>query len=96
MTGANSEEDKTRQPRRRIDKQEAVRHLMHTAIRLIAKREDPFAVHLLINSADKLLIDLSKKLGIELRVNWEDYIKPEFHGEFFKKIRETYNYLKAR
>jgi hypothetical protein len=84
----------THEPRRWIDKQEAVRHLMHTSIRLIIKQEDPFAIHLLINSADKMLIDLSKKIGTELRMNWEDYIKPEFHGQFFKKIRETYNYLK--
>jgi hypothetical protein len=87
-------EDDTRQPRRRIGKQEAVRHLIHSAIRLISKQEDPFAVHLLVNSADKILIDLSKHLGKELRVNWEDYIKSQFHGQFFKKIRETYNFLK--
>lgn len=87
-------EDDNHQPRRWMDKREAARHLLHTAIRLIIKQEDPFAVHLLVNSADKLLIDLSTHLGKELRVNWEDYIKPEFHGQFFKKIRETYNYLK--
>lgn len=86
--------DDDREPRRWMDKREAVRHLLHAAIRLITKQEDPFAIHLLVNSADKLLIDLSKHLGKELRVNWEDYIKPEFHGQFFKKIRETYNYLK--
>jgi hypothetical protein len=94
MTNANNEEDEARRPRRWIGKKEAIRHLMDSAIRLIAKQEDPFAVHLLINSADKLLIDLSKKLDKELRVNWEDYIKPEFQGQFFKKLRETYNYLK--
>jgi hypothetical protein len=93
MTKTASNED-THEPRRWMDKQEAIRHLMHASIRLIMKQEDPFAIHLLINSADKMLIDLSKKLGRELRMNWEDYIKPEFHGQFFKKIRETYNYLK--
>jgi hypothetical protein len=93
MTETDSEDDK-HQPRRWIDKREAARHLMHASIRLIMKQEDPFAVHLLINSVDKMLVDLSKQLGKELRVNWEDYIKPEFHGEFFAKIRETYNYLK--
>jgi hypothetical protein len=93
MTKADLPDD-TRTPRRWIDKQQATRHLIHSAIRLIIKQEDPFAVHLLVNSADKLLIDLSKHLGKQLRVNWEDYIKPEFHGQFFTKMRETYNYLK--
>lgn len=41
-------------------KQEAVKHLLHAAIRLLGAREDPFAIHLLIQSADKLLIDLAK------------------------------------
>jgi hypothetical protein len=31
-------EDDTRQPRRRIGKQEVVRHLIHSAIRLISKQ----------------------------------------------------------
>jgi hypothetical protein len=45
--------------RRTVDKQEAIRHLIHTAIRLIAKREDPFAIHVPVHSADKLLIDMA-------------------------------------
>jgi hypothetical protein len=47
-------------PRRRLTKQQAVRHLIHGAVRLLAAGEDPFATHLLIQSADKLLIDLAK------------------------------------
>jgi hypothetical protein len=82
------------EPRRTLDKQEGVRHLIHTAIRLIARMEDPFAVHLLVHSADKILIDLANQNGHELRVDWELYIKDEYHGEFFKRYRETYNYFK--
>jgi hypothetical protein len=84
----------TRVPDRYMDKQEAIRHLIHEAIRLMQKHEDPFAIHLLVHSADKMLIDLAKKRGEELRVDWELYIKPEYHKAFFKKIRATYNYLK--
>jgi hypothetical protein len=82
------------EPSRTFDKQEAIRHLIHTAIRLIAKREDPFAVHVLAQSADKLLIDMAKQLGQELQVDWENYIKPEYHKEFFTKHRAIYNYFK--
>jgi hypothetical protein len=81
-------------PRRTLNKQEAIRHLIHTAIRLTAKMEDPFAVHLLAHSADKMLIDLAKKRGRELRVDWEDHIKPEYHREFFERHRAAYNYFK--
>jgi hypothetical protein len=82
------------EPRRMLDKREALRHLIHAAIRLIARMEDPFAVHLLVHSADKILIDLAKQKGHELRIDWELYIKDEYHDEFFKRHRETYNYFK--
>ena len=82
------------EPRRTLDKREALRHLIHTAIRLIARMEDPFAVHLLVHSADKILIDLAKRNSHELRVDWEPYIKDEYHDEFFKRHRETYNYFR--
>jgi len=82
------------EPRRKLDKQEAIRHLIHTAIRLISDMEDPFAVHVLVHSADKLLIDMANKRGRQLRLDWESYIKPEFHKEFFAKHRASYNYFK--
>jgi hypothetical protein len=82
------------EPRRTLDKCEALRHLIHAAIRLITRMEDPFAVHLLVHSADKILIDLAKQNGHELRVDWGLYIRDEYHDEFFKRHRETYNYFK--
>jgi len=81
-------------PRRTLDKREALRHLIHTSIRLITRMEGPFAVHLLVHSADKILIDLAKQNGHELRVDWELHIKDEYQDEFFKRHRETYNYFK--
>jgi hypothetical protein len=94
MTDINIDAENAPPPRRLIDKQEAVRHLIHCAIRLIQKEEDPFAVHLLVHSADKMLIDLAAKRGQELKADWELYIKPEYHKPFFKKHRTTYNYFK--
>jgi hypothetical protein len=78
----------------KLNKQEAIRRLIHAAIRMIAAEEDPFAVHLLIQSADKTLIDVAKKLGKELRVDWELFIKDEYHKQFFAMHRELFNYFK--
>ena len=82
------------EPSRTLDKQEAIRHLIHTAIRLIEKREDPFAIHVFVHSADKLLIDMAKQQGQELHFDWEIYVKPEYHKQFFTKHRAIYNYFK--
>lgn len=81
-------------PKRTITKQQAVRHLIHSACRMIAAREDPFAIHLLIQSADKLLIDLGRKRDQKLAFNWEEFSKPEYKDAMFDIIRETSNYFK--
>jgi hypothetical protein len=54
------------QPRRALTKKQALRHLIHAAVRMISSGEDPFATHILIQSADKLLIDLAKRSGRSL------------------------------
>jgi hypothetical protein len=93
MGDAAFEEDR-REPGRWVNKQEAIRRLIHTAVRLIQKQEDPFATHLLIQSADKMIIDLAKKRGEELRIDWTLYIKEEYQTAFFEKMRATSNYFK--
>src|SRR4051794_29090665 len=81
-------------PRRRLTKKKAVRHLIHAAVRMIAAAEDPFPIHLIIQSADKLLIDLSKKLKKPLAHNWVENIKDEYLSPLMDVFRETYNFLK--
>jgi hypothetical protein len=83
-----------RLPRRLLDKQEAARHLIHGAIRLVINKEDPFIVHLAVHSAEKVLSDVAKSRGLYLHLDWELYIKDEHHKEFFAQHRETYNYFK--
>jgi len=90
----SDEDEYDRPPRRKLNKQEAVRHLLHTSIRLVMNMEDPFAIHVLVHSADKMLIDIAKRQNKLLRMDWEDYIKPEYHSEFFRLHRKTYNYFK--
>lgn len=85
---------KRKQPRRRITKQQALRHLIHSAVRMIAAGEDPFAIHLIVQSADKILIDLSKKLGKPLTLEWTESVKEEFRKPLMIVFRETYNFLK--
>ena len=58
----------------------AIRHLLHSASRMIAAGEDPFAIHVLIQSADKLLIDVAERSGKNLIFKWDEFIKPECSG----------------
>jgi hypothetical protein len=86
--------DDREEPRRLLNRHEAVRRLIHTAVRMFASGEDPFAVHLLIQSADKLLVDIAKKRAVNLAVDWGSLIKDEHRQEFFAMYRETYNFFK--
>jgi hypothetical protein len=56
----NGAPDPDREPplRRYIGKREGVRHVLHAAIRSVFYGEDPFAIHLLGQSAEKVLLDL--------------------------------------
>jgi hypothetical protein len=81
-------------PRRLMDKREAIRHLIHTAVRMIAMEEDPFAIQVLIQCADKVLIDIAKRTGRKLMFRWEERIRPEYREEFIRIHRETANFLK--
>jgi hypothetical protein len=79
---------------RQLDKQEAIRHLIHGAVRLFMAAEDQFVIHMLVQSADKLLIDISKKSGRTLKLDWVEFIKPEKLDFFFRIYRKTYNFFK--
>jgi hypothetical protein len=81
-------------PKRTLTKRNAVRHLIHSAVRLICAEEDPFAVHLLVQSADKLLIDLAKKTKRKLPFKWGEFVKPEYEAAIIATIRETSNFFK--
>jgi hypothetical protein len=81
-------------PKRTITKQQAIRHLLHSASRMIAAGEDPFAIHVLIQSADKLLIDVAERSGKNLIFKWDEFIKPEYKDAMIASIRETYNFFK--
>ena len=78
-------------PKRKISKQEGIRHLIHAAVRMIAAREDPFAIHLVIQSADKLLMDLSKKMAKPIPLRWDEQIRPEYKDTLLAIHRETFN-----
>jgi hypothetical protein len=81
-------------PDREIDKIQAIRHLLHASIRMLFWEEDPFALHLVCQSCDKLILDCMEADGIQPKADFADYIKPEYLGEFYRIYREMYNYLK--
>lgn len=83
-----------REPVRTLSKQQAIRHLIHAAARLIIAEEDPFAVHLLVQASDKLLIDIAKQTGRPLVFRWDEHLPPEYKKSFLALHRETANFFK--
>jgi len=87
-------DDERDPPDREIDKLQAIRHLLHSSIRLLFWEEDPFALHLICQSCDKLIIDCMEVDGIDSPVDFASRIKSEYLKAFYRIHRETYNYLK--
>jgi hypothetical protein len=87
-------DDERGPPDREIDKIQAIRHLLHSSIRLLFWEEDPFAIHLICQSCDKLIIDCLEADVIQSPVNFADHVKPEILQAFYRIHRETYNYFK--
>lgn len=83
-----------KEPKRWMDKQEALRRLIHTSIRLIVAEEDPFVVNHLAQSAEKVGIDLLRRRGISDPFSFEPYLVPEHKKEFYALYRANYNFFK--
>jgi hypothetical protein len=83
-----------RQPDFYIDKKQGLRHLLHAAIRLTLEGEDPFAITVLGQAADKVLLDLLKHAKIDDPASFADRIVPEHRRQFFEIYREAFNFLK--
>jgi hypothetical protein len=67
---------------------------LHSAIRLIFDGEDAFAINMLGQSADKVLLDLLKHAQMDDPIQFEDRIVPEHRDEFFRIYRQAFNFLK--
>jgi hypothetical protein len=84
----------SRPPNFFIDKKQGVRHLLHSAIRMIFDGEDAFTINMLGQAADKVLLDLLAHAKIDDPVQLEDRIVPEHKNEFFHLYRRAFNFLK--
>jgi hypothetical protein len=83
-----------REPKFYIDKKQGLRHLLHSAIRMTLDEEDAFAINMLAQAADKVLLDMLKHARIDDPTEFEDRIVPEHRSEFFSAYRRTFNFLK--
>ena len=79
---------------REIDKLQAIRHLLHASIRMLFADEDPFALHLVCQSCDKLISDCIKVDNFNTSSFMDSIVIPEYRREFYRIYREVYNYLK--
>ena len=93
-TMPNNTNDERSPPMFFIDKKEGLRHLLHSAIRMTLDGEDAFAINMLGQAADKVLIDLLKHAQIDDPIEFEDRIVPEHRKEFFRLYRRAFNFLK--
>lgn len=80
------------EPDRFITKLEGVRHVLHCAIRCTLAGEDPFAINILAQSAEKVVVDILSANGKP--DPFYSMLNPSHSKEFFNAYREPVNFLK--
>jgi hypothetical protein len=79
-------------PKYKIDKLESSRRTLHAAIRMVWANEDPLAINLLAQSADRLTADL---MGQDSDMLWDSpFVIKKHKTELMRIIRDASNFLK--
>ena len=78
----------------KINKIEAARRQIDTAIRLLFDNEDPTAIHTLSMAGFRILRDLAKKQNSNISKSVQSMIKPGMEGKFWGSIQSFANYFK--
>ncbi len=77
-----------------IDKIEAARRQIKTAVRLFFQETEPVAVHTLVASAHQILIDIGLKRGIYGALKSAKLLQSAEGQEYLKSINFAFNYMK--
>jgi len=79
----------------RINKLEAARRQIETAIRLTFDGEDPVAIHSVIAGGHRIIRDICEKRGdIESYLRFTDWIAPGYERDFWRLFNASANFLK--
>ena len=90
----DGEEDRT-MTEMRVNKIDAARRQIETAIRLLFSNEDPVAIHTLVAAGCRILRDLaSKRPTAKFHQAFVDLIKPGMESEAWKALNRAANFFK--
>ena len=78
----------------KVNKIEAARRQIDTAIRLLFGNEDPVAIHTLTMAGFRILRDLSNKRNSNMNKIAQLFIKPGMEGKFWGTLQSFANFLK--
>ena len=78
----------------KVNKIEATRRQIDTAIRLLFDNEDPIAIHTLTMAGFRILRDLADKQNSNMNKVAQSFIKPGMEGKFWGTMQSFANFLK--
>ena len=78
----------------KVNKIEAARRQIDTAIRLLFDNEDPTAIHTLSMAGFRILRDLAKQQNSNISKSEQSIIKPGMEGKFWGSMQSFANFLK--
>ena len=78
----------------KVNKTEAARRQIDTAVRLLFDNEDPTAIHTLSMAGFRILRDLAEKQNSNINKLVQSFIKPGMEGKFWGSMQSFANFLK--
>ena len=78
----------------KVNKIEAARRQIDTAIRLLFDNEDPVAIHTLTMAGFRILRDLADKQNSNIKKAAQSFIRPGMEGKFWGSMQSLANFLK--
>jgi hypothetical protein len=71
----------------------AERHIL-TAVQMVTLEQSPVSVHVVVKSAEEILLSLGKTAAIKLPMDFLSYIRPAHRKHVQAKMKEAYNFFK--
>lgn len=79
----------------RINKMDAARRQIDSAIRMTFANEDPVAIHSVVAAGHRIIKDICELRGdVESYLRFTDWIEPQFEREFWRHLNASANFLK--
>ena len=77
-----------------ISKLDIIENHLLASIQMIALEMNPVSTHVIVMACEEMILGLADARNVLLDFDYRIYIKDEFHKQYRKQVRKSYNFFK--